>query len=99
MHSLRNNTLRYEVIYKNLLRDLRKFYVADFNKASDFIRRKRRLQPTFYIESLKKYVLDRNILKTLPFDAEKSGASVDSLVFNLGSLIYPKDMLRCYNPD
>ena len=31
LHSLQNSHLRYEVIYKNLLRDLRKFFIADFN--------------------------------------------------------------------
>jgi len=32
-------------------------------------------------------------------DGTLLGATVDSLVFNLGSLIYPKDMLKCYLPD
>lgn len=31
---LQNIGLRYEVIYKNLLRDLRKFYVNEFNACS-----------------------------------------------------------------
>ena len=28
---LQSKTIRYEVIYKNLVRDIRKFFVADFN--------------------------------------------------------------------
>lgn len=34
--SLQNPNLRYEVIYKNLLRDLRKFFIDDFNVTTDY---------------------------------------------------------------
>jgi hypothetical protein len=30
LNNLRSTTIRYEVIYKNLVRDLRKFYSQDF---------------------------------------------------------------------
>jgi len=99
LHNLQNTHLRYEVIYKNLLRDLRKFYIVDFNKITDYIRKKRRLTPNFYIDCLKNYVIERKILESPPLDGALMGATVDSLVFNLGSLIYPKDMLKCYLPD
>ena len=99
LFALKNIHLRYEVIYKNLLRDLRKFYIVDFNKETDYIRKKRRLSPNFYIECLKAYVIERKILECPPFNGILMGTSVDSLVFNLGSLIYPKDMLKCYLPN
>ena len=31
LKKLQSKTIRYEVIYKNLVRDIRKFFVADFN--------------------------------------------------------------------
>lgn len=97
--SLNNVHLRYEVIYKNLLRDLRKYYIVDFNKNTDYIRKKRRLAPSFYLDCLKAYVVEMKILESPPVDGVLMGTSVESLVFNLGSLIYPKDMIRCCLPD
>lgn len=38
---LRTTLIRYEVIYKNLVRDLRKFYSKDFNDVTDFIKKKK----------------------------------------------------------
>jgi hypothetical protein len=35
-------TLRYDVIYKNLLRDFRRFFFYDFNDSTDYFRMKRR---------------------------------------------------------
>ena len=32
LNNLRSTTIRYEVIYKNLVRDLRKFYSQDFGQ-------------------------------------------------------------------
>ena len=92
-------SLRYEVIYKNLLRDLRKFYIVDFNKATDYIRKKRRLQPDYYFNCLKAYIVEKGIMESAPFSAAKMGTNIESIVFCLGSLIYPKDMLRCYIPN
>ena len=31
LSELKTNAIRYEVIYKNLVRDLRKYYQQDFN--------------------------------------------------------------------
>jgi hypothetical protein len=38
---LRTTQIRYEVIYKNLVRDLRKFYSKDFNDETDYIKKKK----------------------------------------------------------
>jgi hypothetical protein len=53
---LDNKTLRYEVIYKNLLRDMRKFYIAEFNMVTDFQNRKKKSSPDFYMECVNCYV-------------------------------------------
>lgn len=91
--------LRYEVIYKNILRDLRKFYTADFNKMTDYIRKKRKLEPEYYLDCLRLYISHRNIIESAPLNGIAMGTSLEALVFHLGSLIYPKDMLRCYIPN
>jgi hypothetical protein len=39
---LRNVEIRYEVIYKNLVRDMRKFYSVEFNEMTGYINNKRR---------------------------------------------------------
>ena len=51
--------LRYEVIYKNLLRDLRKFYVADFYESTDYIKLKKNQDSRFYINCVRSYVIDK----------------------------------------
>lgn len=42
LDSLQSETLRYDVIYKNLLRDFRRFYFYDFTTTTDYFRMKRR---------------------------------------------------------
>jgi hypothetical protein len=53
---LKSDKIRYEVIYKNLVRDVRKFYSKDFNDTTDFIRRKRKNSKEFFLECLAQYI-------------------------------------------
>jgi len=39
LKKLNNVNLRYEVIFKNLLRDFRKFYTTTFNDMTEYIRK------------------------------------------------------------
>jgi len=90
LHRLYSNTIRYEVIYKNLLRDARKFFSNDFNEVTDYIHKKRKNPDSFFFDCLRAYVETR-FGKTYA----KLGVSQDLLITHLGSLIYPKEMLRC----
>jgi type I site-specific restriction endonuclease len=111
---LKNTNLRYEVIYKNLLRDFRKFFILDFNQTTEYIKKKRRQEPRFYIHCLRQYLLEKNI-KLEKSDFQEGSASpaknmqknsddidqrkesinsMQALVFALGSLVYPKEMLK-----
>jgi len=56
---LHSTTIRYEVIYKNLVRDIRKFFSQDFNEVTDFIKRKRKNEKDFFINCLKSYIETR----------------------------------------
>eukprot|EP00347_Sterkiella_histriomuscorum_P014580 403360341 len=99
LHTLSNKNLRYEVIYKNLLRDLRKFYLEDFNEFTQFPKKKKKFDHHLLIECLKLYVVEKNILDCAPFPGQLIGTTVDKIIFSLGSLIYPKEMIKYYLPE
>lgn len=52
LESLENTNVRYEVIYKNIVRDLRKYYTKEFCRSTNYNRRKKRHTDTFYEECL-----------------------------------------------
>lgn len=84
---LKTTTIRYEVIYKNLVRDLRKYYAQDFNQLN--IMRRKKFETSNFTEFLECY-----IKYTFSKYLDKLQISMQDLVFNLGSLIYPKQMLK-----
>ena len=84
---LKTTTIRYEVIYKNLVRDLRKYYSQDFNQLN--IMRRKKFETSNFTEFLECY-----IKFTFSKYLDKLGIPLQDLVFNLGSLIYPKQMLK-----
>ena len=88
LSKLNSDKIRYEVIYKNLVRDVRKFYSKDFNECTDFIKKKRKNNNEFFLECLNLY-----IQQTIGNLRNSPGVSSESLAFNLGALIYPKEML------
>lgn len=92
--NLMNSNLRYEVIYKNLLRDLRKYFFQDFNECSDFSRNKKKASPNYYFSCIKEYIKQKKIYEFSSKDQEISEEELENLAFHLGSLISPKDMLK-----
>ncbi len=44
INKLWSPTIRYEVIYKNLLRDVRKFYTHDFKVRTTYLEERRRVE-------------------------------------------------------
>ena len=87
LQKLRTTSIRYEVIYKNLVRDLRKYYSHDFNTMK--MKRVKKLEANNFTEMLESY-----IKFTFKKQIETLKISVNDLIFNLGSLIYPKLMLK-----
>ena len=87
LSELRTTVIRYEVIYKNLVRDLRKYYSQDFNTVK--AQRIKKLDATNFSETLEAY-----IKIALKDQLEQSKIPIADLIFNLGSLIYPKLMLK-----
>ena len=92
LSELKTTQIRYEVIYKNLVRDLRKYYQQDFNQIN--ILRRKKYDKNNYLEFLECY-----IKFTMKQAIEKLQVPVKDIVFSLGSLIYPKQMLKILKDD
>ena len=54
LSKLRTTSIRYEVIYKNLVRDLRKYYSHDFNTMK--MKRIKKLEANNFTEMLESYI-------------------------------------------
>ena len=84
---LKTTTIRYEVIYKNLVRDFRKYYTQEFNQI--YLKRRKRLESNRFTDALQSY-----ISTNLREEAQHFKIPEMDLIFNLGSLIHPKQMLK-----
>lgn len=84
--------IRYEVIYKNLLRDLRKFYSCHF---AETIPQPKQKDPNSLQKVLQAYAVCIFGKATL----ERFGVSKHEVGFCLGSLIKPKQMLQLKSLD
>ena len=58
LNHLYSTTIRYEVIYKNLLRDLRKYFSIDFNRVTEYSK-KRKTSGLGYAHFLNVYINER----------------------------------------
>ena len=52
-------SLRTDVLYKTIIRDLRKFYSNDFNQVTQFIKRKRYKNESYFFQCLREYLAQR----------------------------------------
>ena len=86
--------IRYDVVYKNLLRDFRRYFYNDFNNKTLFIKRKRRQKKSKLNTCIASYLESTGIGEAL----EQKGLNMESISFVFGALIYPKHMLAIYEP-
>lgn len=77
---------------------MRKFYLQDFNQYTGFNKKKKKLKPRDYQSLVRDYVLQRQIFECDPIHGGYLSTSADKLAFYLGSLIYPKSMIKSRNP-
>lgn len=82
--------IRHEIIYKNLLRDIRKALSMRFNSATNYKIFKYRRGSDFYSNNLNAFIIDEFSLDLL----ENCRVSFDEFKFFLGSFIYPKVMIK-----
>ncbi len=89
--TLQDSNIRYEIIYKNLVRDLRKFYTSRFKQFSSYHKKKRNFGNDYYLQCLEKF-----LTSFIPEQEYKLlGVTMEKLVFSMGAIIYPKDMIKC----
>jgi hypothetical protein len=95
-------TLRSDVLYKTIIRDMRKFLIKDFNVNTSFISHKRHRGDEFYIQCLQEYVgacnpdfkkfaLDNPLDPSFNFSADSH-----DLVFFMGCMLYPKHLEHAF---
>jgi len=76
-----------------LVRDLRKFYSKDFNDETDYIKKKKSMHNS-YNQFLQIYAKSK-----FANYAEALGIPMSEMMFNLGALIYPKEMIKSMAED
>ena len=54
LKELKSTNIRYEVIYKNLVRDFRKYYTQEFNQI--YLKRRKRLESNRFTDALQSYI-------------------------------------------
>jgi hypothetical protein len=80
---------RKDVVYKTILRKIRKEYLNEFNTRTKYILTKRSRKPTYLLEKLEEYA-------DFLLDGKNSDLT-DELVFFMGCIFYPKHMKNIYS--
>jgi hypothetical protein len=92
LHKLENTKLRYDVVYKNLLRDFRRFYCQDFSENNEFVLMKKKFTKQSLFQAIKEYIKVHGLM-----EFSQNTVNEEQLIFALGSLIYPKQMLKMFD--
>ncbi|CDW79215.1 UNKNOWN [Stylonychia lemnae] len=97
-----HRSLRSDVLYKTISRDMRKFYSKDFNAVTGFIIIKNRREKKFFLAQIEAYLkyrfpefhylLDKRLQQS---GSQTSENKINEIVFFFGCLIYPKEMHKC----
>jgi hypothetical protein len=83
--------IRYEVIYKNLLRDLRRFYRDQFSDYKDLQSNEKESKGLIEkVLGLVRYIFKAELLLLI-------GVEEMTIAFCIASLIFPKQMLKEYS--
>lgn len=86
--------MRRDVVYKTILRDMRKFYTRDFKKSTLYMQRKRYKSNEYYAQCLK-YYLQKFVHKAKKNEISAFSEDISYKDYNqelilLGSILYPK---------
>lgn len=85
-------TIRKDVIVKNILRDIRKYFSTEFNTLTSYNKKKRSKVESLLSQYLLEFVAHRfgSMLRKAPNQQQLT----KELCFSLGCLVQPKRMLR-----
>ena len=79
---------RRDVIFKTIIRDMRKFFIEDFNTCTGYVKRKRYKRKDFYLTWVDEYILEEHIRPA----SLKNGRPIKDFNIYCGALIYPKEL-------
>lgn len=79
---------RRDVVFKTIIRDMRKFYIEDFNKCTSYVKRKRYKRKDFYLTCVDEYINVEHIHEA----SLKNGRPIKDFNIYCGALIYPKEL-------
>lgn len=82
-------TIRYEVVYKNLIRSLRRFFNKDFKEIAQGA-------PSRSFKDQTEAAVKAYCQQRFGAQIKTTGVELDELSFTLASLIFPKNMLSQY---
>lgn len=79
---------RRDVVFKTIIRDMRKFFISDFNECTGFVKRKRYKRKAFYLTCVEEYMEHPHIKGA----AHKGNRLIKDFSIYLGAVIYPKEL-------
>lgn len=79
---------RRDVVFKTIIRDMRKYYIEDFNKVTGYVKRKRYKRKDFYFTCVNEYIEAPHIKAA----SLKNGRPIKDFNIYCGALIYPKEL-------
>ncbi|CDW84664.1 UNKNOWN [Stylonychia lemnae] len=90
--------LRSDVLYKTIMRDMRKFYTRKFNEDSQYIRKKRNKGTKYFVCCLESFLVHSfpelaALQESLKLSGAESDLNLNEMIQFLGCLLYPKDMM------
>ena len=98
LKQLKAKGIRYDGIYKNLLRDVRKYFLTDFKQKVDYLNFRKNEKKLSLLE-LKKLI--ELYIKKFIFKPQMKELSIDfaGLTFFLSALIFTKETLQQYQSE
>eukprot|EP00347_Sterkiella_histriomuscorum_P006727 403351665 len=100
-----NNYGRSDIVFKTILRKVRKQYLTDFNEKTGYIKCKRNRKPQFLLDKLTEYAKlilsaqnsSMKVNTDIIGNFATSGLTLEQeLIFFMGAIFYPKHLKKCY---
>lgn len=78
---------RRDVVFKTIVRDMRKYFIEDFNKMTSYVKKKRYNKKDYYLTCIDNYIKNEHFHQV----STKNGRNIKDFNIYLGALIYPKE--------
>ena len=88
--------MRTDILYKTIIRDLRRYYMSDFNNVTSYITKKRYKSKNYFFICIRRYLLKRfpEIIKHDLSDKNEliPKEDLNDFVFFMSCFLYPKEI-------